>query len=832
MPASKILIVDDEPFNVDYLEQELDDLGYATVAAVNGQAALDMVRAESPDLILLDIMMPILDGFGVLARLKADPAARDIPVIIISAMTDMASIVRGIQLGAEDYLPKPFEPVLLAARIAAGLDKKLRRDQELEYLRQVERLTSAAQSVQAGTYQETDVAAVAGRADALGNLARVFQKMAQDVVAREQRLKQQLRQLQLDIEERRSGAADTPAVYIPMDRRQALSRGLALPESTHGAALFADVSGFTPLTESFAREFGLQRGAEEITRQINQIHAALIDSVHKFCGSVVGFSGDAITCWFDRAPLLADSFVPADPADQRALACALEIQQSMKRFASLSTPGGVRVSIGVKVAVSAGPARRLLVGDPRQQIIDVLAGQTLDNLSAAEHLARSGEIVVPASLAAALGPAAIISDWRQGGEFAVISGLTAQPAPAPWPEIPAGAVTPEQAQPWLTAPVFEKVQAGQSAFLSELRPAAPLFLQFGGIDYDRDPLAHAKLDAFLRWVQSVISQYDGIILQLTTGDKGSYIYFVVGAPVAHYDDPARALLAALQLLDLPAEFAQITGLRIGASYGQIRAGAYGGPAQRTYGAIGDKTNLAARLMLAAEPGTILCDDALYEAARERIAFQALPPIAVKGKSQPVSIYRPLGLRTEGDLEAATDVGRAVQRAMLIDRLSPADQLALKIASVIGRVFSVEVLNGVFPHEEHGLPLTENLATLRDMDLVVPVAGPDGGLTYSFIDPITQETAYSLMLFAQRRQVHRAVAEWHEHMYAADLAPYYALLAGHWRAAEEPARAVEYYEKAGQQARQSGEYDLALQYFNQSLALEASLPAPGSPPQTS
>ncbi len=83
MSRSKILIVDDEPFNVDYLEQELEDRNYKTVSAANGQEALEKVQSEAPDLILLDIMMPLVDGFEVLTRLKANPDTRDIPVIII-----------------------------------------------------------------------------------------------------------------------------------------------------------------------------------------------------------------------------------------------------------------------------------------------------------------------------------------------------------------------------------------------------------------------------------------------------------------------------------------------------------------------------------------------------------------------------------------------------------------------------------------------------------------------------------------------------------------------------------------------------------------------------
>ena len=130
----KILIVDDEPFNVDYLEQELEDMNYVILTATNGREALDKVVNEPPDLILLDIMMPIMDGFTVLNELKADPLLRHIPVIIISAMNDLESVVKGIKQGAEDYLPKPFEPTLLHARISASLEKKLLRDQQRKLL--------------------------------------------------------------------------------------------------------------------------------------------------------------------------------------------------------------------------------------------------------------------------------------------------------------------------------------------------------------------------------------------------------------------------------------------------------------------------------------------------------------------------------------------------------------------------------------------------------------------------------------------------------------------------------------------------------------------------
>lgn len=150
MSNPKILIVDDEPFNVDYLEQELEELHYQTVCALNGQEALARVDCDAPDLVLLDIMMPVMDGFQVLSRLKGNPATRDIPVIVISANSDLQSIVKGIQLGAEDYLPKPFEPTLLRARIASSLEKKHLRDLQRLYLKSMERELEIGRQIQKG----------------------------------------------------------------------------------------------------------------------------------------------------------------------------------------------------------------------------------------------------------------------------------------------------------------------------------------------------------------------------------------------------------------------------------------------------------------------------------------------------------------------------------------------------------------------------------------------------------------------------------------------------------------------------------------------------------
>ena len=196
-----LLIVDDDEVNRDVLARHLGRQGYATAAAENGIEALEMVHARKFDLMLLDVMMPKMEGYETLRLMKADPHLRDIPVIMISALDDIESVVRCIEMGAEDYLPKPFDPVLLRARIGACLEKKRLRDLEIEYLRNVDHVTAAAAAVEAGEFDPATIEQVAARSDELGQLARVFQRMAREVYAREQRLKQEVHRLRIEIDE-------------------------------------------------------------------------------------------------------------------------------------------------------------------------------------------------------------------------------------------------------------------------------------------------------------------------------------------------------------------------------------------------------------------------------------------------------------------------------------------------------------------------------------------------------------------------------------------------------------------------------------------------------
>jgi signal transduction histidine kinase len=131
-----ILAVDDNRMNRVKLSLSLEQQGHRVSLAEDGQQALDMLKSQPFDVVLLDIIMPGLDGFQVLERIKGDPELRDLPVIVISALDELDSAVRCIEIGAEDYLPKPFEPVLLRARLNASLQKKKLRDLEKAYLQQ------------------------------------------------------------------------------------------------------------------------------------------------------------------------------------------------------------------------------------------------------------------------------------------------------------------------------------------------------------------------------------------------------------------------------------------------------------------------------------------------------------------------------------------------------------------------------------------------------------------------------------------------------------------------------------------------------------------------
>jgi adenylate cyclase len=137
LAGGRVLVVDDDRVNRMLLTRSLEREGHRVRCAENGAEALELLHDDPCDVVLLDIVMPELDGVSVLEHVKGDPALQDVPVIMISGVDDTESVVRCIEIGADDYLPKPFDPVLLRARISAGLTKKRLHELERERLRGV-----------------------------------------------------------------------------------------------------------------------------------------------------------------------------------------------------------------------------------------------------------------------------------------------------------------------------------------------------------------------------------------------------------------------------------------------------------------------------------------------------------------------------------------------------------------------------------------------------------------------------------------------------------------------------------------------------------------------
>ncbi len=456
--------------------------------------------------------------------------------------------------------------------------------------------------------------------------------------------------------------------YIPQDRLRALVRGEALPERAQGTALFADISGFTTLTETLTRSLGARRGIEALSLRVNEVYEALISEIESFGGSVICFSGDAISCWFDAG----------EPASTlRAACCAQAMQTRMQ-----ATPG-----LCVKVALSTGPARRLAVGHPEIQFIDVLAGATVARAAQGEHLARAGEVLIDDTTATDLGWSAGESRRAESGEdFRVLDpawgrdragGRTgdtvaerAVPALAP----PASS---ELLRRWVLPFVHEREASGQGLFATDLRPATALFVRFSGLDYDQDEGARDTLDALVSTTQLILQRHGGVLLELVVGDKGSYMYGSFGAAQVHEDDACRALRAAVALQQAVKDGA--SALQIGLSSGTMRVGGYGSRTRQSFGAMGDDVNLAARLMTTASAGETLISGRVRNAVADEFMLEARPPLQMKGKAEPGAVFAVLGLRQQRAIRlqepvyALPMIGREVPTQQLADRLAAARQ---------------------------------------------------------------------------------------------------------------------------------------------------------------
>lgn len=464
--------------------------------------------------------------------------------------------------------------------------------------------------------------------------------------------------------------------YLPQDRVRAIANNTTLPNRMSGSALFADISGFTSLTEALQNVYGARRGSEELSKQLEIVYSALIAAIEKFGGSVIAFAGDSMLCWFDEAH---------GRAAPRATVCAFAMQEVMKSFAAIKV-GDNPVTLTLKVTVASGPARRFTVGDPEIRRLDALAGRTVTRTSTAERHAQKSEVLLDEASVNALGDTLTIQEWRTDEDtlerFAVVSKSDWQSDLQPSLPTMLRLPPPNKLMSWIHYPVFEREQYGQGSFLTEFRPCVALFLRFTGIDYDSDS-ADTELDGFIREVQGAASRHEGSLLDISIGDKGSYAYVSFGALSAHEDDARRAVKMALELMK-----ASSLQLQIGITQGLMRVGAYGGPTRKQFGAMGDDVNLAARLMTTANVGEILISGHVHKAAANQFTFEPRPPLPMKGKAEPLPVFAVTGksqgraVRLQEPTYALPMVGRTQELQIINDRLDLAAQGKGQVVAIV------------------------------------------------------------------------------------------------------------------------------------------------------
>ena len=290
---ASVLVVDDDPVTRQMLTGRLERHGHRVTTAEDGSQALDRVRWEPFDVVLLDVLMPQVDGYGVLEQLKGDTELRHIPVVMVTSVDDIDSAVRCIELGADDYLSKPIEPVLLIARVNAGLTKKRLHDLEREHLDEVAELNRQLES-------------------------RVEEQMAELV---------------------RTGELKR---FLPHQVAEGLMAGqLSASEGFERrklTMLFADMVGFTDLSDTLEPE-ELSEVLNEYLREMTAVAVA-----HR--GTLDNYIGDGLMVIFG-APIADDESVQAWAAVRAAFAMKARAEELTAAIRGRGIPADLRVRVGV-----------------------------------------------------------------------------------------------------------------------------------------------------------------------------------------------------------------------------------------------------------------------------------------------------------------------------------------------------------------------------------------------------------------------------------------------------------------------------------------------------
>jgi adenylate cyclase len=344
---ARILVVDDVPDNVDILQMRLESQGYEVSTAGDGVEALAKTRELLPDLVLLDIMMPEMDGIETVKRLKSDASLPFIPVILVTAKADDKDVITGLESGGDDYLTKPVDHAALSARVRAMLRIKLLHDTVQAQARRLEE--QAAELAALNKTLEERVAAQVGEIERIGRLKRFLApQIAETIIS--------------------SGGEG----ILESHRREIV-------------VLLCDMRGFTAFAETTE--------PEDVMAVLREYYEALGPLVHRYEGTLDKFTGDGLLVYFN------DPVPCPDPA-LRAVRLAVEMRDAVARLAGFWALRGHEIGFGVGIA--QGYATLGQIGFESR--FDYSATGTVINLTArlcAE--AKNGQILVTQRVGAALG---------------------------------------------------------------------------------------------------------------------------------------------------------------------------------------------------------------------------------------------------------------------------------------------------------------------------------------------------------------------------------------------------------------------------------------------
>lgn len=473
---------------------------------------------------------------------------------------------------------------------------------------------------------------------------------------------------------------DLLASYVPkLIQRRSLQNptpiDAPLSESFQAVVLFTDISGFTALTERLAEKGPV--GVESLARILNDYFGKMIDVIDEYGGDVVKFAGDAlIVVW-----PIASASGAADSASEeakrqvtlRAIECSLKIREKMLNYNAEGSP------LYLKMALATGLITEVHVGGVFNRWEFVLIGEPLVELGFANNEAKAGDILLsPSSLALVnkdIESTAVDVDMNGAKQKAArltklknSSQLLAGKERLVIPDNLQAALTP-----YIPGSVINRVVAGQSDWLAELRKVTIIFVN---ILETEQSLSLEMAQNLMRVIQRTVYRYEGSVNKISQDDKGIMVDAAFGLPpLAHEDDPLRGIQAGMAIRDELKKLGVHSS--IGITTGRVFCGLVGNDVRRVYTFLGNSVNLAARLMalgisqkevIEREGIAVLCDRPTYEASKEQVEFETLAPQHVKGRSEAVAVFHPLHGKQAVVRQQTQLIGRLEEKAVLINSL--------------------------------------------------------------------------------------------------------------------------------------------------------------------